>query len=262
MGGGADYALCHIGADGNGNTLINDTFAALSLAFAGITVEKPTENCLYIVVPRDFNIPDGYYLAVNGGKPLLKWNEGAQRFNVCESGLLGVSDRVELWRPLKSALLTVSDKCSRGERKDTAGPALASMMRKLGFEVQNSAAVPDDKGLISEYVLERCDDEFNFVALTGGTGLSERDVTPEVLESIAEKTVPGFGEMMRMQTLKYTDRAFLTRSVAVIRGKTLIVAFPGSERAVRQCFEAVSGGLRHGVEILAGYDTECGGHNH
>jgi molybdopterin biosynthesis enzyme MoaB len=87
-----------------------------------------------------------------------------------------------------------------------------------------------------------------------------RDVTPEALSDIGDRMAPGFGEAMRARSMHYTLRGCLGRGVAVTRGKTLIIAFPGSERAVRQCFEAIAPALRHGVEILIGCDADCGGH--
>ena len=95
--------------------------------------------------------------------------------------------------------------------------------------------VPDERDVIARTLKEWCGEGFDLILTTGGTGLSQRDVTPEALMDIAEKTVPGFGEMMRMRTLKYTERAFLTRSLAVICGKTLVIAFPGSRRGAAQC---------------------------
>ena len=122
--------------------------------------------------------------------------------------------------------------------------------------------VPDEKDEIAGAVRSWCEEGYNLVLTTGGTGLSPRDVTPEALLGVADKIVPGFGEMMRMKTLEFTERAFLTRSVAVICNKTLVIAFPGSQRGARQCFEAIVPALRHGIETLAGWDSECGGHSH
>jgi molybdopterin adenylyltransferase len=257
-----DYCVCYVSKDENGNTCVNETPASLSLAFAGENIEGAEENCLYIVLPKGSKISDGDFLSVGGGKPVFRWNADSEKFDVCVNGILAVSDKAEVWRPIRSAVLTVSDKGSRNERVDTAGPALAGLMLSQGCVAEARAVVPDDVDAIRGAVTKWCSEGINFIAVTGGTGLSERDVTPEALEGIADKKVPGFGEMMRMQTLVYTERAFLTRATAVIQDKTLIVAFPGSERGASQCFEAISGGLRHGVEILAGLDSECGGHKH
>ncbi|KEJ91873.1 hypothetical protein JS73_09955 [Synergistes jonesii] len=161
---------------------------------------------------------------------------------------------------MRSAVLTVSDKGSRGERVDTAGPELERLAFLQGCVTEERKIVPDDPDAIREAVCAWAAKGISLILTTGGTGLSPRDNTPEALLSIADKFVPGFGEMMRMQTLKYTPRAFLTRSLAIVRGASLIIAFPGSRRGASQCFEAVSGGLRHAVETLIGASSDCGGH--
>jgi molybdenum cofactor synthesis domain-containing protein len=168
---------------------------------------------------------------------------------------------LEVWRPINAAVLTVSDKGSRGERDDTAGPALADMASALGARSAHRDIVPDERGVIADKLKSWADSgEVNLILTTGGTGLSRRDVTPEAIMDVHDRTIPGFGEIMRAHSMLYTPRGFLTRSLAVTRGETLIIAFPGSERAVRQCFEAIAPGLRHAVEILCGWDAECGGH--
>ncbi|HAJ93374.1 MAG TPA: molybdenum cofactor biosynthesis protein [Synergistaceae bacterium] len=163
---------------------------------------------------------------------------------------------------MRAAILTVSDKGSRGDRIDTAGPELERLITAQGAFVEDKKIVPDEKEEIAGTVRSWCDEGYDLVLTTGGTGLSPRDVTPEALMGIADKVVPGFGEMMRIKTLEFTERAFLTRSVAVICKNTLVIAFPGSQRGARQCFEAIVPALRHGIETLAGWDSECGGHSH
>jgi molybdenum cofactor synthesis domain-containing protein len=168
---------------------------------------------------------------------------------------------MEVIRPIRVGVLTVSDKGSRGEREDTAGPALADLVSAVGGVTEKRHVVPDEREMISAKLREWTDnDRLHLIITTGGTGISPRDVTPEALMDIADRTVFGFGEIMRARAVRYTSRGFLSRGLAVTRGKTLIMAFPGSERGARQCFEAVSPALRHGVEILNGWDSECGGH--
>lgn len=257
-----DHTLCWASNNADGKTCINDAETALRLSYAGDMPSEQPECSLTIVLPRDAKLNDGHFLSVDGCGTLFRWNERERFFDIVCAGFISVSAKVSLWAPLQTAVLTVSDKGSRGERKDTAGPALASLASSLGCVVEDKKIVSDEIEEIKETVSRWSDEGYNLVLITGGTGLSPRDVTPEALTSVAEKIVPGFGEIMRSQTMIYTPRAFLTRSLAVIRKKTLIIAFPGSERAVRQCFEAISEGLRHGVETLAGVDGECGGHGH
>lgn len=257
-----DHTLCWASNNAGGKTCINEVETALRLSYAGEIPPEQPECSLVIVLPREAKLNDGHFLSVDGCETLLRWKERDKAFEIVCAGFLSVSAKVSLWAPLQTAVLTVSDKGSRGKREDTAGPALVSLASSLGCVVEDKKIVPDEMEEIKEAVSRWSDEGYNLVLITGGTGLSPRDVTPEALTAVAEKIVPGFGETMRSQTMLYTPRAFLTRSLAVIRKKTLIIAFPGSEKAVRQCFEAISEGLRHGVETLAGIDGECGGHGH
>ncbi len=175
-------------------------------------------------------------------------------------GFVAVSRPVSFWRPLRTAVLTVSDKGSRGDRVDTAGPTLAELAEAQGCLVFDRAIVPDEVDRIASVVRRWSEEEAaDLILTTGGTGLAPRDVTPEALTSLADRVLPGFGERMRTATQAQHPRAFLTRSIAVTHAGALIVAFPGSERAVRQCFEAVAPGLRHAVETFKGWEGECGG---
>lgn len=256
-----DHTLCYVDQDGEGRVYINDVAAKLRFAHAGEKLsENDAEDVLTIVLPQGAKIQNGEFLAVNGGEALLRWDDKKREFDVVTSGFLGVSAPVEIWRPIKTAVLTVSDKGSRGERVDTAGPELERLVAHLGGVVEERKIVPDEMQAIQDAVKAWCSDGYDLILTTGGTGLSVRDVTPEALLAIADKTVPGFGEMMRMETFAYTPRAFLTRGVAIVREKTLVIAFPGSLRGASQCFSVIAEGLRHGVETLAGWDAECGEH--
>jgi len=161
-------------------------------------------------------------------------------------------------RNIHAAVLTVSDKGARGERKDTAGPALCGLLKSAGAEIVHSAVVPDEREAIAEIVREWAKDS-HLILTTGGTGISQRDTTPEALLEIADRSVPGLAELMRAESQKCTPNAPLSRSLAVTRGQCLIVALPGSERGARQCFEVILQALPHAVGILNGWDAECGG---
>jgi len=181
---------------------------------------------------------------------------------VVEGGEVKPGDAVALLKSslIRAAVLTVSDKGSRGDRVDTAGPTLAELAESQGCLVFDRAIVPDEIDRIASVVRQWSEEEkADLILTTGGTGLAPRDVTPEALTSLADRVLPGFGERMRTATQAQHPRAFLTRSIAVTHAGTLIVAFPGSERAVRQCFEAVAPGLRHAVETFKGWEGECGG---
>ena len=162
-----------------------------------------------------------------------------------------------------AAVITMSDKGARGERKDTAGPAIAEMLTTEGWNIVHTEIVPDDFGTIKGALI-RCADELGvcLVATTGGTGFAKRDVTPEATRAVIERECPGIPEAMRAESLRITPRGCLSREAAGLRGGTLILNCPGSEKAARECLGAVLPALKHGVEILRGWDAECGEHAH
>jgi len=151
-----------------------------------------------------------------------------------------------------AAVITVSDKCSRGERTDTSGPAIRAMLEAKGLEVCHTAVVPDEEEMIKEELI-RCAHEkkLSLVLTTGGTGFSPRDVTPEATLAVVERATPGIPEAMRAASLKITPRGCLSRSAAGILGRTLIVNLPGSEKAARENLSAVLDALTHGLDMLA-----------
>lgn len=151
-----------------------------------------------------------------------------------------------------AAVITVSDKGFQGLRTDTSGPALRAMLEDAGYQVIHTEIVPDDRTAI-EAVLRRCADKLRaqLILTTGGTGFSPRDVTPEATLAVAERLCPGIPEAMRSESLRITPRGCLSRSVAGIRGGSLIVNLPGSEKAAKENLGAVLNALGHGLEILA-----------
>ena len=155
-------------------------------------------------------------------------------------------------------ILTISDKASRGERQDMSGPAIRESLSFLGdSHIAKYEVVPDEKDVIAGKLAEWADEgSVDIILTTGGTGLSERDVTPEATMSILDKVVPGFAEAMRAKTFSVTPMAMLSRAVAGIRGKCLIINLPGSPKAVRECLEVVSPAIPHAVEIIKGEVTE------
>ena len=159
-----------------------------------------------------------------------------------------------------AAVLTMSDLGSRGEREDTSGPALCGILRGDGWEVVHTEILPDETEQIKAALIA-CADEKNvcLVVTTGGTGFSKRDVTPEATKAVIERECPGIPEAMRAESLRITPRGCLSREAAGIRGETLIVNCPGSEKAARECIGAVLPALKHGVEMLRGWKGNCAG---
>jgi molybdenum cofactor synthesis domain-containing protein len=150
-----------------------------------------------------------------------------------------------------AAVITVSDKGYQGLRQDTSGPALCAMLAGAGYQVIHTAIVPDEGEQIAA-ALTYCADtlEAALILTTGGTGFSPRDVTPEATLSVAERLCPGIAEAMRAESLKITPRGCLSRGVAALRGRSLIVNLPGSEKAARENLAAVLDALGHGIEML------------
>ncbi len=150
-----------------------------------------------------------------------------------------------------AAVITISDKGSRGERVDTSGPAVRKILEDAGFEVVHTAILPDEKQQIQDELI-RCADELNIglVMTTGGTGFSQRDITPEATLAVIERETRGIPEAMRWASLQITPRGCLSRSAAGIRGKTLIVNLPGSEKAAKENLAAVLDALGHAMEML------------
>ncbi|MEW6459302.1 MAG: molybdopterin adenylyltransferase [Bacillota bacterium] len=155
------------------------------------------------------------------------------------------------------AVVTASDKGSRGEREDESGRVIEDMIVTLGWELVDTRIVPDDIEVIIETLVELCDDRADLVLTTGGTGFAPRDNTPEATLAVVERQVPGLAEAMRAETSKKTPRAILSRGVAGIRKRTLIVNLPGSPKAVRECLEVILPALPHGLEILTGRARDC-----
>lgn len=150
-----------------------------------------------------------------------------------------------------AAVITVSDKGFRGEREDTSGPAVRKILEEAGFNVCHTGIVPDEMEAIQKELLH-CADQLgiHLVLTTGGTGFSQRDITPEATLGVIQRETRGIPEAMRYASLQITPRVCLSRSAAGIRGKTLIVNLPGSEKAARENLKAVIGALEHGLEML------------
>lgn len=158
------------------------------------------------------------------------------------------------------AVLTISDKGSRGEREDTSGPQLAEMLSANGFSVTARAMVPDDVECIREVLLSWADREkIDLILTTGGTGVAPRDLTPEATGTILEREIPGIAEAMRAASLSKTQNAILSRGLAGIRKQSLIINLPGSKKAARENLEVVLAALPHAIAKIRGDEDDCGG---
>jgi molybdopterin adenylyltransferase len=157
---------------------------------------------------------------------------------------------------LSTALvITVSDGVSAGTRQDESGRALVRMLQDAAFEVTDPIVVPDDEQRIADAIVTAAGDGADVVVTTGGTGLGPRDVTPQAMSAVIDYEVPGIGEAMRRAGAASTPMAALSRSMAGVRGRTLIISVPGSPRGATESLEAVMPALAHAIRLLQG-DTK------
>lgn len=160
-------------------------------------------------------------------------------------------------KPLRIAVLTISDRSSRGEREDRSGPALVERITGLGWQVVDQQIVPDSIPTIQSTLVAWADsDRCDIILTTGGTGFTPRDVTPEATLAVIDRQTPGLAEAMRAASLQITPHAMLSRAVAGIRKKTLIVNFPGSPKAALENLDTILPVLPHAVELIHG-DAEA-----
>ena len=154
---------------------------------------------------------------------------------------------------IRFGILTLSDRSASGERADTSGPALADLIHAQNWSVAKQAILPDDESAIRATLIEWADSgEVDVILTTGGTGFAPRDVTPEATRAVIERDVPGLAETMRAESLKKTPHAMLSRAVAGIRGRTLIVNLPGSPKGAMENLQTILPVLPHAVQLLTG----------
>lgn len=154
---------------------------------------------------------------------------------------------------LRVAVITISDSVSAGKSEDKSGPAVVSRCRELGWEIKSSLVIPDDPPSIREQLRELADSgRVDLILTTGGTGLSPRDSTPEATIAVADKLVPGFAEEMRRKGMEKTPRAILSRAVAAVRHKSLILNLPGSPKGAVESLDALADLLPHSISIIHG----------
>ena len=152
---------------------------------------------------------------------------------------------------IRFGILTLSDRSSRGERADASGPALADLIRAQNWSVTEQAILPDEESAIRAALTEWADSSrFDVILTTGGTGFALRDVTPEATRAVIQRDAPGLAETMRAESLKKTPHAMLSRAVAGIRGRTLIVNLPGSPKGAMENLQTIMPVIPHAVQLL------------
>jgi molybdopterin adenylyltransferase len=184
---------------------------------------------------------------------------------VIRGGLVMVGDAIDIAQVVppdmfQAVILTISDKGSRGERADTAGPAVAQLLQQhLRVHIYGREILPDDRQRIADRLRHYADGHsIDLVVTVGGTGFAPRDVTPEAVRDVAERLTPGLDEAMRATSLRQTPHAILSRAASGIRGQTLLLSLPGSERAAVENLQAILPALPHGLGKLRGDTADCG----
>lgn len=177
---------------------------------------------------------------------------------VLKGGVVSPGESILVWPRLRTMVITLSDRCAKGETLDESGPALVAELAMLGAET-DYLLISDDPAQLRTALITACDNRcIDVILTTGGTGLSPRDITPEVTRECLDKEIPGIGEAMRMYSLQQTTRAMLSRAVAGMRNKTLIINLPGSKKGSLECFAVIRPILPHAIEVLSGNTLDCG----
>lgn len=155
-------------------------------------------------------------------------------------------------------IMTSSDKGYIGEREDKSGAVIKEIVENAGFKVEKMIIVPDENEMLKKEFIYMSDElKVNLILSTGGTGFSQRDITPEATKEIIDREAPGICEAIRMYSLQITKRAMLSRAVSGIRKDTLIVNLPGSPKACKEALDFILDELKHGIDILIGESKEC-----
>ncbi len=158
---------------------------------------------------------------------------------------------------IRAGIITVSDRASRGLYDDLGGPALKKAAGEYGWSVAAESLVPDERRDIQNAIREHIAKGCNLILTTGGTGVALRDVTPEAVREIAARELPGFGEVMRAESMKITKNAILSRALAVVVEKALVICLPGKPSGAVECLSFVVGAIPHCVEVLQEVPTNC-----
>lgn len=182
---------------------------------------------------------------------------------VLEPGEIRVGDEMEIQprtepRPWQAAVITLSDKGAKGERRDESGPAIAKRLTEAGYEVVEQLLLADEAVPLKAQFMRLADQrQLDLILTTGGTGFGPRDITPEATLAVAHRNAPGIAEAMRAASLAITPRAMLSRAASVIRGKTLIINLPGSPKACMECMDVFLDTIPHAMGLLRGAVEDC-----
>ena len=158
-----------------------------------------------------------------------------------------------------AGIITVSDRSSQGVREDSSGPAIAAVLAGIAIDVRQTLIIPDEKDKIKEAIIKWADiDNLDLIITTGGTGVSPRDLTPDATLEVIDRQLPGVAEAMRHQSMQITPYAMISRAIAGIRGRALIVNLPGSPKGAKENLNVILPALKHAIEKIKGDTAECG----
>ena len=158
---------------------------------------------------------------------------------------------------IQVGIITISDRASAGDYEDLGGPALKEALQTAGWQVFAEAMVPDDATRIQDAIRSLSKQGCGLILTTGGTGIAARDVTPEAIRCIMRVELPGFGEVMRAESMKITPNAILSRNLAAVVDTSLVIALPGKPSGAVECLGFVRGAIPHGVALAQGAPTSC-----
>lgn len=256
------HLVSYISKDNEDRNMVNGSRNDIYLTSPGSGVREK-EGFHVVVSSGSLPAGSGYLLKMLSGGAVLKIREQISSnylsMEVSVPGFISTSDSVKISRIMKICVLTVSDKGSAGQREDKSGPALETLMKDTGSVVLSRDIVPDSTDEINRVIRNWTGTNgVDLILVTGGTGLSERDVTPEALSEICSKKVPGISEYMRMKTSVFTERSILSRSGAYVIDNTLVLSLPGSKKGAIQSLAAVLPVLEHAVDVVKGSSQDCG----
>ncbi|MEN6468283.1 MAG: MogA/MoaB family molybdenum cofactor biosynthesis protein [Smithella sp.] len=158
----------------------------------------------------------------------------------------------------QAGIITVSDKGSQGKREDLSGPAIAEMLAGAAIQIKKTLIIPDEVDQIANAIIQFADvEQLDLILTTGGTGVSPRDLTPDATLKVLDKEIPGMAEAMRIASMKITPNAMISRAVAGIRGRCLIINLPGSPKGAKENLASVLPALKHAIEKIKGDDRDC-----
>jgi len=159
---------------------------------------------------------------------------------------------------IQAGIITVSDKGSQGKREDLSGPAIAEMLAGASIAIKHTIIIPDETNKIKEVIIDFADvKKLDLILTNGGTGVSPCDLTPDATLQVIDKEIPGMAEAMRQKSMQITPHAMISRAVAGIRGKSLIINLPGSPKGAKENLAVVLPALKHAIEKIKGDDSEC-----